>query len=159
MDTLLIFIFSWVWYYRQTVGRTMAFLVILGHLLFGISLSMISLQDGRRIRQTNFSLIILVSFPKFNEIPFDLLKSPFMASRLYILGTHNDHGVWVWFLFWIQQFLTCCCWRLSLYQETSKLWSLCSGSNYLGTGKICLAYSSSVLLGYHRQTDAKQKMP
>ena len=39
---------------------------------------------------TNFSLIILVSFPKFDEILFDLLKSPFMAFRSYPLGTHDD---------------------------------------------------------------------
>ena len=38
----------------------------------------------------NFSLIILVSFPKFDEILFYLLKSPLMAFRLYLLGTHND---------------------------------------------------------------------
>ena len=38
----------------------------------------------------NFSLIILVSFPKFDEILFDLLKSQLMAFRLYLLGTHND---------------------------------------------------------------------
>ena len=39
---------------------------------------------------TNFSLISLVSFPKFDEILFDLLKSPFMAFRLYPLGTYDD---------------------------------------------------------------------
>ena len=39
---------------------------------------------------TNFSLIILVSFPKFDEILFDMLKSSLMAFRLYLLGTHND---------------------------------------------------------------------
>ena len=48
---------------------------------------------------TNFSLIILVSFPKFYEILFDLLKSSLMVFRLYLLGTHDDHGVSVWFLF------------------------------------------------------------
>ena len=39
---------------------------------------------------TNFSLIILVSFPKFDEILFDLLKSPLKAFYLYLLGTHDD---------------------------------------------------------------------
>ena len=32
----------------------------------------------------------LVSFPKFYEILFDLLKSSLMAFRLYLLGTHDD---------------------------------------------------------------------
>ena len=39
---------------------------------------------------TNFSLIILVSFPKFDEILFDLLKSPLMAFCSYLFGTHDD---------------------------------------------------------------------